>query len=199
MPANELLNFPLLPEDEVILQPLILPPYATQADKMFWEDDRDNRDPFYENSILLHYPTIRNRMGYDLTNGSGNAIVAEDLAAQLQDEGLAPYTAEFFQQYHDHYFEKISTLWAWRHTSDKSNKTKIKKCQTFAHALYDSSLVGLIDGEYPDFISKTHEDAFTALLKLLDREGPASSYRSLQIMYSLLEFCNLTRKVMTHP
>ncbi|MFD2614586.1 hypothetical protein [Paenibacillus gansuensis] len=194
MPTKKLESFPSLPENEVILQPLILPPGANQADKHFWEEDRDNRDPFYANTILLHYPTIRNRIGYDLSNGSGNAFVADDIVSAYQKEELFHYDAEFYHEFHYHYFDAISVLWAWRFTRDRPSKTKLKKCRTFSQALYDSCLVGLIDGEYPDFIGKTHEDAFTALLKLLEMEGPATSYRSLQIMYSLLEFCNLKSK-----
>lgn len=194
MPTKEIVNFPLLPENEVITPSLTLPFYATQADEKFWKEDRDNQDRFYENTILLHYPTIRNRMGYDLTNGTGNAFVSEDVVAQLQKEGLFHYDAEFYQEFHDHYFNAISVLWAWRHTSEKPTKTKLNKCETFAYALYDS-VIGLIDGEYPDFIGKAHNDAFSALLLLLEKEGPASPYRSLQIMYSLLEFCKLTKKV----
>ncbi|MBD3922396.1 hypothetical protein H8B09_26825 [Paenibacillus sp. PR3] len=194
MTAKEMESFPLLSANEVILHTLTLPPGSTQADINFWKEDHDNRDPFYENTILLHYPTIRNRIGYDLSNRPGNAFVADDVVAALQQEELFHYNAAFYHEYHDHYFHAISVLWAWRLSSEKPNKIKLNKCHAFAYALYESSSVGLIDGEYPDFISKTHKDAWTALLKLLDKEGPASPYRSLQIMYALLKFCNLTRK-----
>ncbi|RUS46022.1 hypothetical protein [Cohnella sp. AR92] len=196
MQVRELEHFPLLSDNlvEILSYPSAYPPHATQADREFWEEDRDNRDPFYENTVLLHYPTVRNRMGYDLSNGNGDAFAAEDVSAQLQKEGLFRYPADFYRQYHYHYFEAIARLWAWRFTSEKPTKAKLNKCNAFASALYDG-ITGFVDGDFPDFLGKAHKEAYFALLLQLEKEGAASPYRSLQILYSLLEFCGLTRIV----
>lgn len=71
---------------KMIIQQLQLPPHATESDKVFWENDYDNRHPQFENRLLLHYPVIRNRLGSDLTNGTGYAFVADDLVLHLKQE-----------------------------------------------------------------------------------------------------------------
>jgi len=188
--TKEMVNFPYLEQDAIIDKHLVLPEHATYADKEFWAQDFDNRDPYFENRLLLHFPTIRNRMGYDLTNGTGVAFVVEDIVTNLGKEGFLPYDSEFFQMYDYHYMRAIATLWAWRRSIDKPTEQKRNRCYAFSIALEN----GFNGGEKDGFGSKLHRDASIALDKILEREGPASPYRSTQILYALFDFCHLKAK-----
>lgn len=190
---KEMINFSHLQQNSIIGGQLALPEHATHADKEFWEKDYDNRDPFFENRVLLHFPAIRNRMGYDLTNGTGVAFVVEDIVTNLEKEGFCPFDLEFFQMFDYHYMRAIAILWAWRRSIDKPTELKRKRCNAFAIALEN----GLNGGETDGFASKLHRDASLALDKILQMEGPASPYRSLQILYALFDFCHL-RANMSH-
>lgn len=184
---KEIVFFPEVKKEAIISGQLMLPEHSTKADKEFWAEDYDNRDPYFENRLLLHYPTIRNRMGYELSNGTGFAFVADDIVTNLGEEGFVAYDSEFFQMYDHHYIESIAILWAWRHSIDKPTELKRKRCYAFASALKN----GFNGGEKDGYGSKLHRDASIALDILLEREGPASPYRSLQIFYALFDFCHL--------
>lgn len=188
--SRKLVVFPEVRQEEIISGQLFLSEHATLADKEFWTHDYDNQDPYFENRILLHYPSVRNRMGYDLANGTGFAFIADDIVANLEMEGFVPYDSEFFQMYHYHYFRAIAILWAWRNSIDKPTETKRNRCYAFAQALEN----GVEGGEKDGFGGKLHREASVALDVLLEKEGPASPYRSLQIFYALLDFCHLKRK-----
>jgi hypothetical protein len=187
---KKIVVFPEVKQEAIISRQLILPEHATNADKEFWTNDYDNRDPYFENRLLLHYPTIRNRMGDDLTDGTGFAFLADDIVTNLEKEGFLPYDSEFFQMYDYHYMRAISILWAWRHADDKLTEQKRKRCYAFAMALEN----GFNGGEKDGYTSKLHRDASIALDILLEREGSASPYRSLQIFYALFDFCHLKKK-----
>lgn len=188
--SRELLVFPEVRQEEIISGQLALPAYATSAEREFWTLDVDNRDPYYGNKKLLHYATIRNKIGNDLTNGSGQALTTADLVAQQEAEGLFTYDSEFYQMYQWHYFQDMAALWAWRNSSNKPTEIKRNRCNTFAYAL-EKFTDGSPAEAYGD---KLERDVFLALDKLLEKEGPASPYRSLQIFYALLDFCHLNRK-----
>lgn len=160
-----------------------------QPDKEFWREDYDNRHPYFENRILLHYPTIRNRIGFDLSNGTGYAFVADDIVRQFNKEGFYAYNSEFYHTFRYHYIRSLAYIWAWRQSAGKPTKVKQNKCHDFAMALEN----GFEGGEKDGFISKNHRNASLALDLLLEKEGPASPYRSLQIFYALFEFCGLKK------
>ncbi|MEK3884397.1 hypothetical protein [Paenibacillus sp. PL2-23] len=188
--SRELVIFPDVKQDKIITEQLFLSKHATLADKEFWTYDYDNRDSYFENRILLHYPTIRNLMGYDLANGRGFAFIADDIVVNLEKEGFVSYDSEFFQMYHSRYFNALAILWAWRNSIDKPTETKRNRCFAFAHALEN----GVEGGEQDGYSGKLHREASLALDILLEKEGPASPYRSLQIFYALFDFCHLKRK-----
>lgn len=188
---KEIVIFPEVKKEAIISGQLMLPEHATKADKEFWAEDYDNLDPYFENRLLLHYSTIRNRIGYDLSNGTGFAFIADDIVTNLGDEGFVAFDSEFFQMYDHHYIQAIAILWAWRHSVDKPTELKRNRCYAFASALKN----GFEGGEKDGYGSKLHRDASVALDILLKREGPASPYRSLQIFYALFDFCHLKAKI----
>ncbi|WP_127534539.1 hypothetical protein [Paenibacillus kobensis] len=164
-----------------IITDLKLPDHASKADIEFWTSDYDN----IENNLLLHEPTIRNRIGYDLTYGTGFAFVADDIVIGMKREGFVAYDSEFYQMYDSHYMQAISTLWSWLNSSDPPTEQKRKRCYAFSSALHN----GLNGGEKDGYGYKLHKEASIALDKLMKSEGPASPYRSLQIFYALFNFC----------
>jgi hypothetical protein len=188
-PIREIIDFPEIRESEVISGHLILPSYASDADAEFWHVDMDNTDPFYENSLYLHAPTIRNRLGYDLSNGTRYAFVAEDLVMNLNKEGFLAYDTEYYQMYSYQYFRDLAKVWAWKISEGKPTNIRRNRCSDFSLALYN----GIQGGEKDGFSSKNHREASIALDKLFQNGGPASPPRSMEVLYGLLEFCKLKK------
>jgi hypothetical protein len=134
-PKCESLSFVF--DDKLKIEGFIKTVYASDADAEFWHVDMDNTDPFYESSLYLHAPTIRNRLGYDLSNGTRYAFVAEDLVKNLNKEGFLAYDTEFYQMYSYQYFRDLAKLWAWKILEGKPTNIKRNRCSDFSLALYN--------------------------------------------------------------
>lgn len=177
--ANELTEFPGLSEKDIVNPELLqIPLHASAYDRSFW-----NSTPNYIKP-LMHIPTVRDRMGYDLLNGP-YILTAEEMGQVLESEGLDARSEDWEDNVF--YFINLAILWAWkRSTGMKATKIRRNKCIAFGWALARGC-----HGFGGGFLGQTHRRAHLAIDNLVQKEGEVSPVRSLQILYSLYDFVGL--------
>lgn len=181
-PIREIIDFPVASESDVIKEILYLPDNSLKCDFGFW-----NSDPLFAKPAVLHLPSIRNRMGYDLTNGSSYAFVVRDLLKDLSLNGFFTWDHDWFND-ECNYIVELSKLWAWKMSAGNPTNIKRNRCIAFGYAV-GKGCYGLENG----FFNKTHRDAWIALDILEQKEIEASPLRSLEILYALFDFCGFKK------
>lgn len=179
---EELTHFPTIYEKDLIASELLqLSPYATDCDRDFWETTPNYVEPFMD--VL----SVRNRMGYDLSN-KPYVLTASEIGEQLVSEGFH-VNAEVWEN-EIFYFINLATLWAWKR-SNVMNATKMRrnKCKAFSWALARGC-----HGFEGGFLDQTHRRAHIAIDILEQKEGTLSQIKSLEVLYSLFDFCGLKRE-----
>jgi hypothetical protein len=179
--AKELTDFPTISEKNLIMPELLqLPIHASDLDRIFWNTNPDYIEPF------MHVPSVRDRMGYDLLNGS-YILTAEEMGQHLEDAGFTVPPEDWKDEIF--YFINLAILWAWKRSSGmKATKMRRNKCRAFGWALARGC-----HGFGGGFLDQTHRRAHLAIDNLEQKEGELNPIRSLEILYSLFDFVGLKR------
>ncbi|RTE07187.1 hypothetical protein [Paenibacillus whitsoniae] len=177
--TKELTEFPAISEKDIVKPEFLqIPVYASEFDRSFWKSSSNYLAPF------MHIPTVRDRMGYDLLNGS-YILTSEEMGQLLESEGFTVPPEDWKDEVF--YFINLAILWAWkRSTRMKVTVMRRNKCISFGWAL-GRGCQGFGGG----FLNQTHRRAHLAIDNLKQKEAEVSPIRSLQILYSLFDFVGL--------
>ncbi|MDQ6419128.1 hypothetical protein RB620_06710 [Paenibacillus sp. LHD-117] len=176
--------FPTLTNEHIPHLVPTFPENPLSIDFNFWNDDSELIVPFLNTQI------IRDRMGTDLSKNKTYTITAKEIIEELNHEGFFTFPVDLlYEMYHSNYFKDLAKLWAWKMSLNKPSKQKISRCINFSEVITYGCY-----GTFAGYINKTHRVACLSLDKLRTNEGAVSELRSLEILYSSLEYCGLRSK-----